>query len=301
MVPKRARITSVSLTEAIQNDYARILGWARRITKNDLHAAEDLVQDLALRSLQAVEQSDISNLDSYVYRSLLNAHLSKARKHTLRRETPIDSELLNDTTRLSIDPRLSHSVREQLIEICHFATVRKESSIAASIVLLRYFHGYFTTEVVKLLKRPRNSIEVRLASARREIQAAVRKNTPSSADRTDKQTDNKDSYIYQADEFIEEIRREIFVQQTGRCLREDQWRRIYVKPNLQPSRDEIAHFVGCKTCLDSINTLLRIPLLRERHPLDTRGAESTFGFLDHIRAKAAADFDDEASIPNRRS
>lgn len=291
MVPKRALTTSVSLTEAIEKDYAKILGWAKRITKNDPHAAEDLVQDLALKSLTTALPADISNFESYLYRSLLNAHISRARKQTLRRESQFDTAMLSDTTRLSSDPRLTHSVRDQLIEICHFASMRKETSIGASIVLLRYFHGYFTAEVVKLLKRPRNSIEVRLASARREIQDGLRRNI---RDQNDQMRIKGPDGVCDAsddDELIEEIRKRIFARRTGHCLREDQWRRIYIKTNLQPSRDEVAHLVSCKSCLDSINVLLRVPLLNERHPLDTRGVDSAYHFFDHIRAKAAADFD----------
>ncbi len=291
MVPKLALSENTKLTDAIQHDYPKILRWARKITKDDHDAAEDLVQDLAVKSLQmTVTTSEVTNVESYLYRSLINAHITKCRKKTRRRESQIDDEDLSGERQLITDPRLALSIREELAEICHFASVRKDSSISASILLLRFFHGYYTAEVVKLLKRPRNSIESRLAKARRELEQSLHPIKRTVKGQNVQPNQGRGLGARPGDNFLQELRRYIFSVRTGDCLTREQYRKIYTKRDLKPSREEIAHLVSCENCLESVNALLKIPSLRERDPLDTRGPESASDLFHHHRTRNAMRF-----------
>lgn len=296
MVPQRALARSLPLADAIQENYPKLIKWAGQITRNDGHVSEDLVQDLFLRSLQSVNAPvEIENIESYLYRSLRNAHISGLRKQSLRSEISLDGELDAGLVQLCIDPRSSLAVREVLSEICYFACSRKDTSISASILLLRYFHGYFTAEVVKILKRPRNSIESRLAEARRELRTSLSsgdKNHRSPGMEVAATADCRVRFASTGN-VIQDLRDEIFANRTGRCLNVEQYRRIYSKQNIKPTREEIGHIVSCRTCLESVNALLKMPPLSERHPLDTRGPQSPFDFYGYHRAKDGLSLDND--------
>lgn len=287
MVPQCALARSVSLTDAIQENYPKLIRWAGQITRNDQPGSEDLVQDLFLKSLQTNSLAiDIENIDSYLYKSLRNAHISRQRRQSLRSETSMEDDLFVKLEHLSVDPRLALGVRELLAEICYFACVRKDSSISASILLLRYFHGYFTAEVVKLLKRPRSSIESRLADARRELKSRLLSGDITRISPHDRALSPECRVKFaQTDNLVQDLRNEIFSNRTGRCLTPQQYRKIYSKQNLKPSREEIGHLVSCASCLESVNRLLKMPALYERHPLDTRGPQSPFDFYEYHRGK----------------
>ncbi len=296
MVPKCALARSLSLTDAIQENYSKLLKWAGQITRNDSRTSEDLVQDLFLRSLQADTPAiEIENIDSYLYRSLRNSFVSGLRRESLRSETSLEEELIAQLAELSIDPRRSLRVQELLAEICYFACTRKDTSISASVLLLRYFHGYYTAEVVKVLKRPRSSIEARLANARRELKVRLLSDAePQGSPVADNGTGSNCRVRFASTgNVIQDLRNEIFANRSGRCLTSEQYRRIYSKQNLKPTREEIGHLVSCRCCLESVNTLLKMPQLRERHPLDTRGPQSAFDFYGYHRAKKGLSSEDE--------
>jgi len=56
----------------------------------------------------------------------------------------------------------------ELRSICEYACIRKETSKAGSILLLRFFHGYYPTETAQVLRTSRNNVDNWLTLARRE-------------------------------------------------------------------------------------------------------------------------------------
>jgi DNA-directed RNA polymerase specialized sigma24 family protein len=56
----------------------------------------------------------------------------------------------------------------ELRSICEYACIRKETSKARSILLLRFFHGYYPTETAQVLRTSRNNVDNWLTLARRE-------------------------------------------------------------------------------------------------------------------------------------
>lgn len=292
MVPTRARDKSLSLAEAIQENYSKLLRWASHITRNDFHAAEDLVQNLFVKSLQMEDSLvEIENIESYIYRALRNAHASDKRRRTLQAETSLDEYLLTSRKVPSLDPRTSLLIRDDLVAICHFACARKDSSIAASVLLFKYFHGYFTAEIVRLLKRSRSSIEGRLADARRELDAGLLNDKQPTKRRAGFPPGGSGMPIVSAETLLEELRNYVFSRTTGRCLTYDQYRKLYSKQALVPTREEIGHLVSCRTCLNLVNALLKMPELKERHPLDTRGPKSPSDIFECRRSKFARSCD----------
>jgi DNA-directed RNA polymerase specialized sigma24 family protein len=57
---------------------------------------------------------------------------------------------------------------EELHQICAYACFRKESSKAGSVLILRFFHNYFPTEIAGVMNSSRNCVDQWQRLARRE-------------------------------------------------------------------------------------------------------------------------------------
>jgi hypothetical protein len=64
--------------------------------------------------------------------------------------------------------RTEFQVQDELRSICEYACIRKETSKAGSVLLLRFFHGYYQSETGQVLRTNRNNVDNWLALARRE-------------------------------------------------------------------------------------------------------------------------------------
>jgi DNA-directed RNA polymerase specialized sigma24 family protein len=72
------------------------------------------------------------------------------------------------------DPRDQLAVREELRRVCQYGCARKETSKAGSVLLLRFFLGYFPGEIARVTKSTRPAVEERLRLARAEAKAYLR-------------------------------------------------------------------------------------------------------------------------------
>src|SRR5260370_40305086 len=66
------------------------------------------------------------------------------------------------------DVRDQIKVQDELRLICHYALLRKETSKAGSVLILRFFHGYYPSEIVQLLIRNLQTVRKWLQLARNE-------------------------------------------------------------------------------------------------------------------------------------
>src|SRR5262249_6358107 len=112
----------------------------------------------------------IENIDGYLHRTLRNRHLSNIRRNA---RTPLDlpSAVEYDCAELGLraaDPRRRFQVLDELRTICRYACARKETSKAGSILILRFFHGYYPSEIIQLTGSSRQSVDTWLRIARGE-------------------------------------------------------------------------------------------------------------------------------------
>src|ERR1051326_2852641 len=74
-----------------------------------------------------------------------------------------------------------------------------------------------------------------------------------------------------AENTFEEIQRIVFATRVGECLSASEWQRLYAEDSRHLP---IEHLTSCARCLDTVNRLLGLPLLAERHPFDTINRDS---------------------------
>src|SRR5262249_18571451 len=150
--------------------------------------------------------------------------------------------------------------------------LRKETSKAASVLLLRFFHGYYPSEIALLLRTSRQAVDERLRLARSEAKLYLDdpqrlkfiaegpplKPPPSQPPRPRATTD-----------FLDELREMIFQSRQGHCLSRKQLRQVYSSAEAKAVDGTLlAHLVSCPRCLDEVNRLLGLPLLADRYPTD---------------------------------
>ncbi|HEU4795294.1 MAG TPA: sigma-70 family RNA polymerase sigma factor, partial [Pyrinomonadaceae bacterium] len=238
--------------------------------------AEDLVQEVF--SAFAIAHTDLSavqDLRGYLYTTLRNIHVSEmrlaGRSHNHARS--IVEYSIAEVALAATDPYTIFHVQDQLRQICQYACLRKQSSRAGSVLILRYFHGYLPSEIAQVVGGTCQSVRQNLTFARNEARLFLE--DPGALkfiERTAGAAVPAHGAVCPSDRLLNELRQAIFDSCEGQCQGSDFIRRLYVE-RLICSADNslLAHLVSCPICLDLVNRRLGLPLLAERHPADTLG------------------------------
>src|SRR6266545_4128790 len=171
ILTKPHKITAPRHADIFLERYARLLGWALTLTEHDRQLAEDLLHDAFIQfSLGEPDLNAIENLDGYLRTMLRNIHISHARRASwsrMRQLSAVEYDSAEISLR-SVDPRAEMLVKDQLRAVCRYACGRKETSKAASDLILRFFHGYYPEEIARVSRASRPAVKERLRLARAE-------------------------------------------------------------------------------------------------------------------------------------
>lgn len=273
--------------EVFLEHYDSVFRWALQITKHDRELAEDLVQEVYLHfNVTRQNPAAVSSVDNYLYVSLRNSYISYLRKvvRLKSKQLSVIEYDLVDNALLAVDPRQQIQIHERLRAVCQYACLRKVTSISGSVLILRFFHGYFPSEVARVLNCSINVVEARLVSARREAAAFL--NNPSSlslnlSNSISPPPASPKNYAQRHYDLLKDLRAEIFKARQGECFSPNQVEAFYRSNEPRLRRCVLSHIVSCHHCLDEINKSLGLPLLWERHPLDTLGREQPDKEINH--------------------
>lgn len=255
--------------------YDRLLKWGLQLTERDNDLAQDILHDAFIQfTLTPPDLETIQNLDAYLYGLLRNLHLSQMRRATRSRFQQL-SIIDYESAVIGLhaaDPRTHIQVQEELRRVCHYACARKETSRAGSVLILRFFHGYYPSEISKILQCTRLAVDLQIKRARTEARAYLER-PETLRFITDRIPEVPSSDLARSPlRFSNELRELIFATRAGRCFGRDELTMLYKseQPLLFESK-QLAHIVSCPTCLDIVNQLLDLPLLKERYAMDTLG------------------------------
>ncbi|MBA3356917.1 MAG: sigma-70 family RNA polymerase sigma factor [Pyrinomonadaceae bacterium] len=246
-----------------------VLKWAFQLTKPDRELAKDIVQDAFVQfTVSSGDLIDINNIDNYLFGVVRNTHLSYLRQTSRQQHEPLANNEFDSAASLllSVDPRGQLKIKDELRAICRYACLRKETSVTSSVLILRFFHGYFPSEVAKLLHSSRNIVDVQLKSARFEARAwLANSDSFEYSERNPLSRVAAIEHFQSAPDLLSELRQEIFATRKGDCL---QLGLFYPAGETELTRAVLSHLVSCPRCLDEANRLLGLPVLRERSPID---------------------------------
>jgi RNA polymerase sigma factor (sigma-70 family) len=257
--------------------YDMLHRWALQFTEHDRELAEDLLHDAFIHfTLTRPDLNSIENLEGYLYVVMRNLHLSQLRKAT---RTPLRAMSVVEFDSVDIgfwasDPRDRLRMHDELAAVCQYACIRKESSKGGSVLILRFFHGYYPEEIAHVLRSTRAVVHERLRLARAEA-------------RTYLDDPNKLSFIGDSPlkavklktaelgaDLRLELQKQIFESRRGDHTTSDTLKETYESENGEgPECRPLAHIVSCQTCLENVNALLGLPPLASRYPLDTIGKD----------------------------
>jgi DNA-directed RNA polymerase specialized sigma24 family protein len=278
-VQAKQQLATKSYEQAFEEDYAHLKNLALRVTDNNHELSQDLLHDLYLRLSQREAAERPENLMAYLFIALRNSYQSVIRKKKLEETfASYDEDVFSNTL---FDEKILnlHKIEDQLRAVCRYACLRKETSISGSVIILRYFHGYYTSEVSRIVRRSRNAVEARLVTARREIdQYLTNPNSVPFSVRARYPQKPAPGRSKNAGDLLTELRRQIFSTRPGACLSAAEYRFVFRLSKKPPNHKILSHVVSCPQCLEKVNRLLKLPALKDRHPLDSV-RESPLGFL----------------------
>lgn len=261
--------------------YTWLLGWALQLTKHDRQRAEDLVHDAYIQfTLTRPDLNAITNLNGYLYimlRNLQRSHMRRALRTQHRTLSIIDYDSAEIGLR-GIDPSEQLQVQESLRQVCQYACIRKRTSKAGSVLILRFLHGYYPREIAQVMRSTREAVEERLRTARNEARQYLVDPKALRFMREDVSETFKLSrmgLVSTIDELLNELRATIFNSRQGDCLKPRQLQDLY-RGNETSRMDcmTLGHLVSCRQCLDEVNRTLNLPLLAERFATETVDSET---------------------------
>jgi len=264
--------------EVFLTKYVRLCDWALTLTQKDRERAEDLVHDLYVQLVHARPDLDaITNLDGYLYRTLYNLNISQLRRRAnsqVQSLSVVDFDSAESGLRTA-DPRELIRYQDDLRQVCHYASIRKESSKAGSALILRFLHGYFPREIALVMKCTREAVEERLRLARNEARQFLQNPTQLRFLLKPAETTvpaPKTGFVQPVDQLLVELRQQVFDSRRGSCLHVSELEQLYSRTG-KLDHATLSHLVSCPECLEETNQILDLPPLADRFPTDTIGID----------------------------
>lgn len=264
----------VDREKIILDHYQWLLDWAYQLTRGSKEEAEDLVQDVYVRFVQSSAQIDLTDperIKGYLYTTIRNLATSKALRQgrdVLSNLQVIDFDSV-EFALTSVDRSRLLLVRSDLAGICEYACQRRRTSHAASVLILRFFCGYYPSEIVRLLQSTPAAVNKLIENARLEAKAYLTRpgsltfiEQPIRASRASRSLPDDPT------ELFAELARRIFAEPEGDCFERGSLRARYSARSGRFSKREFAHLVSCRDCLDEANAILGIDPLSKRFPPD---------------------------------
>jgi DNA-directed RNA polymerase specialized sigma24 family protein len=247
-------------------NYAWLLERACTFTRGSKDEATELVQDLYVRFVQSKSRPDISDenrLRGYLYTALRNLSISQRIRNgsnSLSNLLAVDYDSV-EFALTALDRNRLLYIRCDLAGICEYACIRRRTARAASVLILRFFLGYHSSEIVELLQTTRVAVDRLTQIARQEAKAFLTR--PRLLRFMDQDVTRTPCYSQYLPEdptaLICELRRRIFSEVEGKCVsRAEREAKYSTSPRGQLTTTALAHLVSCRSCLEKVNTLLHL-------------------------------------------
>jgi DNA-directed RNA polymerase specialized sigma24 family protein len=270
LASKPSRVPSTHGDEFLRR-YGLLFSRCLRLTRHK-DRAQDLLHDAFVQfSINRPDLELIHDLDGYLCRLVRNLYIAQMRlaSRSPRNNLPLPDY---DTAEIALRSRDLCSqmyAQQELLRICRYAFLRREVSREASVLILRYFHGYYPSEAAQVINGNRRLVDQLLAVARKEVKGYLAEASQTKAAPIELPTElAKVTACTSTAEFLTALRRALLLPKNGHCVPTTELKAVY-----QDSRSVrcsvLAHIVHCAYCLDEINRLRGLAPLSERHAVDT--------------------------------
>lgn len=159
------------LEELFRAHHSRVLKAAYRVT-GSMADAEDVAQSVFLRlARKEIDRDRITNLESYLHRSAVNAALDLIRSRGNRENVPVET-----ADELESNPSLSPERAHRSLEIRKWLRheLGKLNSRAAEMFTLRYIEGRDNPEIAEMMRTSQAVVAVTLHRTRARLKKELR-------------------------------------------------------------------------------------------------------------------------------
>jgi RNA polymerase sigma factor (sigma-70 family) len=154
--------------------YRWLLGCALQFTRGQRERAEDLVHDTFVQfQVKKVDVGAIDDVRRYlngILRNLFLLQVRRAARYSIQEFSLLDHDSADMSLR-SQSPLDQFQSADLLVRACNFVCYRKETSVPASILILRFFHGYYTEEICRITGAQRRQVNKWLLRGRNETKS----------------------------------------------------------------------------------------------------------------------------------
>lgn len=244
--------------------YEWLMRWALHFAQGDRSTAEDLVQDTFVRfAITHPELDDPENAEALLYTYLKHVHLAHLRRV---QKYPFQNLSIDEFDSISVGLRQNPStnpidVQNNLRRILAYLCWRKDSTKAASILILRFFYGYFPEEITRIGLVSRPVVDNGLRAARKDLKRHLSDSNEArvlSWESVPEFVPSREALP--TERFIDEIREILLSWRRGACLPAEQLIGRYAVEAPRPIECELlAHIASCQRCLDVITHAQKIP------------------------------------------
>lgn len=262
-----------------EHRYEDILRWALQLTDFDRSAAEELVHDAYVDL--ATSRTDIqsaSNLDGYLYRVLRNLNASRIKRawkheHDDLDVLEFDSIHLRLRTGRGVD---QIELQDRLIQLCGYLCSRKESFRPASVLLLRFFRGFYPEEIARLSGMEPASVRKQIERARSDARSFLAR--PDKSDAAGLPSFEipalESRHAVAVERFLSRVGATIRMSCNGPCFTVSEIGACYEGLDTRPLESvRLSHLVSCDLCLSAICKLLSMNPPDDRLPFDSAGQD----------------------------
>jgi DNA-directed RNA polymerase specialized sigma24 family protein len=240
--------------------YSWLAVCALAITHGHRESAEDLLHDAFVQFTgKDTDLTSIGDLRSYLQGILRNLHLLQLRRATRH---PVQQLSLMDHDSAPVSLRTWASTEQLqsadlLTLACAFACHRKEASLAASVLILRYFHGFYPGEICLLLSAKKKLIYRWIERGRAEAKAYM--DAPYDLPETGSSSSAPKPGALPAtpNALLARLRNQVFRSCTTDCS-------ILAESPNELGVPEMAHLVSCRTCLEKRSQKMGLAHVAER-------------------------------------
>src|SRR5258708_8741629 len=177
VVAYKLQETSRSHEEEFIRRYEFLRSRCLQLTKRK-DIAEDLLHDGFVQfTINRPDLEPIEDLDGYLCRLLRNLYYARMRLATWHPKNNV-SLIDYDSAAMALRSRDFSSeihAQQELLRICRYAFIRKETSKKACVLTLRYFHGYYPSAIGKVINGSSLLVRQLLFDARREVKGYLAK------------------------------------------------------------------------------------------------------------------------------
>ena len=152
--------------------YEWLMQWALYFAQGDRSTAEDMVQDTFVQfAISDPELDDPQNVEALLYTYLKHVHMAHLRR---LQKYPLQNLSIAEFDSINVGLRQSPSanpldIQNNLRRILAYLCWRKDSAKSASILILRFFYGYFPDEITQIGLVSRPVVDNRLRAARKDL------------------------------------------------------------------------------------------------------------------------------------